>query len=144
MGYQLIEERYLNPPNPKGISRNHKRIGFNDFLREINQEDFPYNEHTSLLITGLEDELLAARDYIEERAREIHRILQSYAGKFESNNCGIVQFLFRNTLKRGADLIINHPTLPLPLYLVFGSPVEDRDENGNICYRCSFSLSSPS
>ncbi len=144
-GYQLIEEKYLIPLGQTGtrVKRNSIRIGFLDFLKEIKEEDFPYNEYTSLLVVGLEDVLLYARQNkeMEETAKDIRRILQMAAGTFESYNCGSVQIMFRNELRWGERLEAIHPAVKLPVYLIFGSPAADIDDNNNISYRVSFNIS---
>lgn len=140
-GYQLIEQKYLfQIPKKDGIRRNSSRIGFLDFLREIEQEDFPYNEHSSLIVVGLEDVLLFSRPKMIEQAREIRRLLQRAAGNFERYNCGWVQIMFRNSLVRGENLIVRHVIGELPIYLIFGSPIAEED-SGNVFYRSSFNLS---
>ena len=140
-GYQLIEERYLSPPKQNGISRNTRRIGFLDFIRELKQEEFPYSEYSRLLVVGLEDVLLFSRPQMNETAMEIRKIIQSKAGQFTGYGCDWVQIMFRNRFVRGENLVVIHPAVVLPVYLIFGSPVEDVDENENVCYRCSFNLS---
>jgi len=140
-GYQLIEKKYLSPsPKRDGIKSNNSKIGFLDFLREIGQDDFPYNEYSSLIVVGLEDVLLYSRPDINKQAREIRSLLQRAAGNFERYNCGWVQIMFRNTLVKGENLAVNHVSEVLPIYLIFGSPIEEED-SGNVCYRSSFNLS---
>lgn len=142
-GYMLIEKKYLPPYKPAGrcIIPNKRRIGFLDFLRELGDEEFPYNEESSLLVVGLEDVLLHARPNHESKAKMIHQKLNHAAGAFEKRNCGTVQILFRNELIRGAKLYVKHPTLTLPVYLIFGSPSSERDENENVFYPTSFHIS---
>ena len=145
MGYILIERQYFSPPKPtgKGITPNKRRIGFLDFLRELEDEDFPYDENTSLLIAGLEDVLLFARPNHEKMARELHQKLQRAAKGFEQRSCGFVQIEFIPRLQRGDKLWCNHATARLPIHLIFGSPPMERDHNENEFYRADFNLSSP-
>jgi hypothetical protein len=145
-GYQLVQQKFLSPPLPsgRGIKANTRRIGFLDFLRELEEEEFPYREGTSLLVVGLEDVLLFARPDMESVAKTIHKKLQRVAGKFEAQNCGWVQILFRNELKRGETLRAVHPAVELPIYLIFGSPPPEEDRDGRVYFRCSFNLSSVS
>ncbi|MFQ5675466.1 MAG: hypothetical protein ACE5G1_06170 [bacterium] len=143
-GYQLVERKYLSPPlaEGRGIKANSRRIGFLDFLRELSQDDFPYHEETSLLVVGLEDVLLFARPDMEQMAIKIHKLLQKSARDFERYDCAWVQIMFRNELKRGETLNVIYPgQVKIPIYLIFGSPAASM-ENGNVCYRCSFNLSS--
>ncbi|MEW5799666.1 MAG: hypothetical protein AB1728_11740 [Bacteroidota bacterium] len=145
-GYLLTQFKHLSPPLPegRGIKANSTRIGFLDFLRELNGDDFPYHEESRLLVVGLEDVLLYARlgSKMEEVALRIHQKLQRVAGEFERRNCPNVQIAFRNELVRGETLRARHPAVELPIYLIFGSPPPETDKNGNVFYRCSFNLSS--
>lgn len=145
-GYHLIERKHLSPPQPlgKGIKANNRRIGFLDFLRDLEQEDFPYDAESSLLVVGLEDVLLYGRPDMENVAHDIHRRMQRAAGNFERYNCGWVQIMFRLPLKRGETLRVDHPREELPIYLIFGSPHSETDKNGNVFYSCRFNLSSAS
>lgn len=145
-GYLLTQFKYLSPPLPegKGIRANATRIGFLDFLRELEEDSFPYHEESKILVVGLEDVLLYARrdNKMDDMARMIHKRLQRVAGEFERRSCPNVQIAFRNELVRGETLRVRHPAVELPIYLIFGSPMPDPDINGNICYRPSFNLSS--
>lgn len=140
-GYQLVEERFLNPPSRSGIRRNTRRIGFVDFLKELDQDEFPFDANTKLLVAGLEDVLLFSRPDMEKAAYEIRSKLVKKANSFERFNCDWVQIMFRNKLIRGEHLTVKHPTAVLPIYRIFGTPVSETDENGNESYRCSFNLS---
>lgn len=141
-GYQLIQQRSLLPPNPKGIPANKQRIGFLDFLRELEQDEFPYDAESSLLVVGLEDVLILGRSSMEDTCKYIHGKLQRAAKHFEGRNCGYVQIIFRNELVAGATLRVIHPTVELPIHLIFGSPPYETDRDGNVFYRCAFNLSS--
>jgi hypothetical protein len=141
-GYFLIEQKYLSPPKHEnqGIKANSKRIGFTDFLRELESEPFPYNENTSLLVYGLEDVLLEARPNMESRAKLIHNKLDRAAQDFERNNCPFIQIVFRCELLSAAHLWVRMLPENQPIYLIFGDPVEQSDERGNIYYTTSFNL----
>ena len=142
-GYQIIQERHLSPPLRvgEGITRNPESIGFLDFLRKLNEDDFPFDENTSLIVTGLEDLLMYERQFnnMNIAAHEIRQLLQRRAGKLDASNCGNIQILIRNELVRGETLVIRHPAEALPIHLIFGSPVAN-DENGKPFYPCSFNL----
>ncbi len=143
-GYQLIQEKYLTPPQPagKGFRANNRRIGFLDFLRELEGDHFPYHEESSLLVVGLEDVLLSSRPEMKKITLLIHKKLQHSARHFENNNCPWVQIVFRNDLVRGETLRVHHPAIDLPIHLIFGSPPPEIISEHLICYRCSFNLSS--
>lgn len=141
-GYVLVQQNSLSPPLPsgRGIKANTQRKGFADFLRDLEQEEFPYNEYSSLRIHGLEELLLQARPHMEEYARIIWNKLQSKANDFFVNGCGDVQIIFRGDLERGERLIDRHITESIPIYLIFGSPIPD-EINGQKIYRVQFNLS---
>lgn len=143
-GYMLIEQKSLATPQTshRGVASNSRKIGIADFLREIDQDDFPFNENSSLMVTGLEEYLLASRQGpgMEETARDIRRRLQSVAGFFNDRLCPNVQIVFRQPLKRGEHLIVEHVTQPIPIYLIFGTP-PPTDIGGQTVFITSFNLS---
>ncbi len=65
-GYHLIEERMLKPNNPDGIEPHPNRKGFLDYLRELRQDDFPFQRGYKIAVVGLEDVLLAAGNKLPE------------------------------------------------------------------------------
>ena len=138
----LVELKSLAiPQNPnRGVAPNSRKIGIADFLREIDQDDFPFNEKSSLMVTGLEEYLLASRPGMEETARDIRRRLQSVAIPFHDRICPYVQIVFRQPLKRGEHLIVEHVTQPIPIYLIFGTP-PPTEIGGQTVYLTSFNLS---
>jgi hypothetical protein len=70
-GYLLIEEKYLLSAKPYGFSANPDPIGILDYLRELRQESFPFNDGKRLRIVGLEDLLIAAGEK-QKRSRRLH------------------------------------------------------------------------
>src|SRR5437773_12466328 len=95
-GYLLIEQNKLSPPQPpgRGVPVNKTRIGILDFLRSLEDEDFPYDENSSLMIVGIEHVLLAARPDMEAAAKKIRALLNRCARSFNNRNCGDVQIVF--------------------------------------------------
>ena len=141
-GYVLLEQNKLSPPLPpgKGVPANKTRIAIGDFLRSLQDETFPYDENSSLLVTGIEEVLLAARPKMEDWAKEIRKRLQKVAGQFNDRRCGNVQIVFRQPLVRGDKLIVNHVTAPIPIYLIFGNPVPDTINNQVVYLTRSFNM----
>ncbi|MBK6914971.1 MAG: hypothetical protein IPH11_15420 [Ignavibacteriales bacterium] len=141
-GYVLVEQKSLTPPRPsgQGVKANTQEIGFSDFLRELKQDEFPFNENSSLRVVGIEDVLLASRPNMDEFCRQIRNTLQSAGNYFFSKGCGDVQIVFRGELVRGAHLIVRHPTSDINIYLIFGSPAQE-EINGQWIYKSSFNLS---
>jgi len=142
-GYYLLEMKHLSPPRPKGqgLPANPVRIGFLDFLRELQQEEFSLPLHQGLVVEGLEDVLIAARPNMEELADQIRKLLQKSASDLNDKLVADVQIVFRNPLVRGEGIWVEHPTERLPISRIFGSPAKE-EENSVPFYRVSFNLSS--
>lgn len=141
-GYVLVEHKSLTPPRPEGqgVKANTQEIGFSDFLRELKQDEFPFNENTSLRIVGIEDVLLASRPNMDQLSMQIRKILQGVGNDFYSKGCGDIQLVFKGELIRGAHLIVRHPTSDINIYLIFGSPPPE-EISGQRIYKNSFNLS---
>ena len=141
-GYLLLEQEKLSPPQPpgKGVEANQTRIGFFDFLRALDDEVFPYDENSSLLITGIEETLLTARPDMEQQAIEFRRKLNKAATWFDRRNCGDIQVVFRQPLIRGEKLTVKHVTAEIPIYLIFGSPAPEMINGQKVFRTGSFNL----
>lgn len=137
--YYIIEQRNL--PAMQGHTAEAVRIGFLDFLRELESDPPGFTKYTHLLVEGVEDVLLAARPNMADTAWQIHKLLQKSAQLLAQHLCADVLIVIRNTLIPGATLQIRHPAAVLPLHLVFGTPV-GIDINGATVYPVSFNLSS--
>ena len=142
-GYVLLEQNKLSPPLPpgKGVPANKTRIAIGDFLRSLEDETFPYDENSSLLVTGIEEVLLASRPDMDDWAKEIRKRLQKVAAPFTNRRCGEVQIVFRQPLKRGDKLMVDHVTEPIPIYLIFGTPVPETISNQVVYRTGTFNLS---
>ncbi|OIO18554.1 MAG: hypothetical protein AUJ54_07700 [Ignavibacteria bacterium CG1_02_37_35] len=141
-GYMLVEQRsFAVPQTPnRGVQPNKRKIGIADFLRELEQEEFPFDENSSLMVTGIEEYLLASRPDMEVTAREIRMKLQKAAGFFNDRLCRNVQIVFRQPLKRGEHLIVDHVTQSIPIYLIFNTPIQT-DIGGQTVFISQFNLS---
>jgi hypothetical protein len=126
-GYFLIPRHVLDlyggtvPTAPE-------RMGFFDFLREIEQEPFPFKARAGICITGL-DELLITLNCTEKRGgnrelellRDYHRRLKHAA--VEIGSLADIQVPIAHELVFGGDnrLTANHtPTDRVPLWRIFG------------------------
>ena len=141
-GYLLIEQNKLSPPRPEkqGVKANTTRVGFFDFVRSLNDETFPYDENSSLLVYGIEELLLGKRPEMNDEAKRIRSKLNKAAGWFERRGCADIQIIFKQPLIRGDKLKVAHVTQEIPIYLIFGSPVPDTI-NGQTVFRTgSFNL----
>lgn len=141
-GYQLIEEDHMQPRAPKGIVRSRECIGLIDFLRELNEDPFPFAKFSEVCITGVEEVLFAARPNDSELSTEIHRRLNAAAADLERRLLDI-QVVFTGKIVRGADMFVEYRGAALPIGLIFNHPKKHEDSNGNVFYPMEFHLSSP-
>jgi len=141
-GYILIEQKSLTPPKPlgQGVTANRTEIGFLDFVREIEQEDFPFNENSSIRIIGLEEYLLSTRPDMENETKKLRQVLQKSANSFFAKGCGNIQIVFKGELVFGEHLMVNHVTAKIPIYHIFGFATQDTIHNEKI-YKATFNLS---
>src|SRR5205809_2618893 len=133
-GYLLIEERYLRPGKQDGFELNADPMGIMDYLRELRQETFPFNEGRRLRIVGLEDVLIAAGEKQMEVDAFIHQILVSKANELNSLLGTTVQIVFQRPLYRADDFWIENGRTRISLRGIFGSPEKKCDQNGNEYY----------
>ena len=141
--YYLIEQQHLSPPRPegRGLPANKIRMGFLDFLRELQQKEFSLTSYEGLLVEGIEDVLLAARPNMDEMAHHIRRVLQRSASDLQDKLVASVQIAFRSKIIPGDEIWVEHPAAKLPISKIFGSPIRE-EECGVPYYRVSFNLSS--
>lgn len=136
----LIQQRDIRTHIPE--SEPVTRIGFLDFLRELEQEQLGLTRFQHVVVEGLEDVLLAARPDEEAMADQIHQVLQAHAGRLEEGLVANVYIVFRNPLERGRSLWVNTPAAPkLPINRIFGSPSAE-ELDGKTYFRVGFNLSS--
>lgn len=141
-GYQLIEEAHMQPRVPRGIARASQCIGLLDFIRELNEDLFPFAKFSRLCLVGIEETLFAARPREAELAIEIHRRLNDAASDLERRLLDI-QVAFAGKIVRGADLVAEYRGASLPIGIIFNHPKKQHDANGNQYYPIEFHLSSP-
>lgn len=141
-GYVLLESKSLAPPKPagQGIKANKTEIRFLDFIREIQQDDFPFNENSSIIVPGLEEYLLIKRPDMDSAALELRKLMQASGNDFYNSGCGDIQIVFRGDLVMGEHLIVKHPTAEIPIYLLFGFTEAQMINNQKI-YKATFNLS---
>ncbi|MBI4455139.1 MAG: hypothetical protein HY644_04485 [Acidobacteria bacterium] len=139
-GYVLLEEKYLQPAKPDGFEPNPDPMGILDYLRELRQETFPFNEGKRLRIVGVEDLLIDASEKQMEVDGFIHQILISKANELNSLLGTTVQVVFRRPLHRAEDFWIENGMTKISLRRIFGSPEKKCDRNGNEYYLVGFNL----
>ena len=140
-GYKLIELPHPRPHKAKGIAPAENRIGILDFLRELEQDPFPFPRMSRWQVIGIEEVLFAARPTEDEIAAEIHARLNSAAGNLE-NRLLEVQVVLVGQIVRGARMTVKYRGASLPMYMIFNSPQRHQDANGNVFYPLAFHLSS--
>lgn len=141
-GYRLIELSNVRPHKPKGIVPADNVIGILDFLRELDQDPFPFSKYSRWQVVGLEEVLFAARPREEEIAAEIHGRLNRAASDLEKRLLE-VQVVFSGVIVRGAHMSLQYRGASLPIHIIFNSPQRQEDGNGNAFYPMEFHLSSP-
>lgn len=139
-GYEILEKKSLSSSKEGGIEPFNLKMGFLDFLREINNgvSDIPPN--SSFRVEGIDDILYMAlpekRDFI---AREIHRLLQKAASTLERKRIE-VQVICEGRLIKGESLWIEYRGKKLPIDLIFGSTLTNT-VRGFPVYTIGFNLS---
>jgi hypothetical protein len=140
-GYHLIEERMLKPNNPDGIEPHPNRKGFLDYLRELRQDDFPFQRGYKLAVEGLEDVLLAAGNQLPEVEAMIHNVLSSRANELNSIMGTNVQVIFRDKLQKSDDFWVEAGMQRhLSLRRIFGSPRRYKSPTGIEFFIAGFNL----
>jgi len=141
-GYYLIEQKFLKPFHEHGLAPYSNRIGFLDFLREIeaNLADLiPYSEYT---VTGLEQVLYAASSSQREPiAQFFGKKLRHAAPALERKHLQ-VQILFSGTLNYGNTLFLEYRRERLPIDHIFGRPLKNPLGGDACCFKASFNLTS--
>jgi hypothetical protein len=141
-GYRLMELSNMQPHKPRGFVAAENVIGILDFLRELEEDPFPFAKYTKLQIVGLEEVLFAARPREAEVAADIHIRLNKAASDLEKRLLDI-QVVFSGEIVRGADLTVKYRGMALPIHLIFNHPRREVDGGGNPFYPMEFHLSSP-
>jgi hypothetical protein len=139
-GYHLIEERMLKPNNPEGIEPHPNRKGLLDYLRELRQDDFPFQRGYKLAVVGLEDVLLAARNQLPDVEDYVHRVLSSRANELNSMNTN-VQIIFQDKLQKSDDFWLEAGMQRrLSLRRIFGNPSRQKGPNGTEFFFAGYNL----
>lgn len=141
-GYRLIEMANMQPHKARGIVPAGNVIGILDFLRELEQEPFPFPKLSRWQLVGVEEVLFAARPAEDQIAAEIHARLNNAASDLEKRLLE-VQVILTGEIVRGAQMTVRYRGAALPLYVIFNGPRRQEDANGNPFYWIEFHLSSP-
>jgi hypothetical protein len=140
-GYMLIEQGTMQTHKVNGIRPNPIRMGILDYMRELRHEVFPFNQEHQLILVGLEEVLLAAGARHIEVSLFIRNILASKAFELDAANLGLVQVVFRRSLKRADDFWFEvGGGKRVSLRPIFDSPMRETDAYGNDYYRIGFNL----
>lgn len=141
-GYRLIEIANMQPHKARGIVPAGNVIGLLDFLRELEQDPFPFPKLSRWQLVGVEEVLFAARPAEDQIAAEIHARLNNAASDLEKRLLE-VQVILTGEIVRGAQMTVRYRGAALPLYVIFNGPRRQEDTNGNSFYWIEFHLSSP-
>jgi hypothetical protein len=140
-GYLLIAQRDLAPYKDNGIEPYREAIGFLDFLRELEGDDFPFKKFSEIRLEGLEEALFAAVPNEETLALDIKNRLKAAAADLESRLISI-QIVFKERLIPGDMIWAEYRGRRLPIGFIFGSPHRETDIKRNAFFSTNFNLSS--
>jgi hypothetical protein len=138
-GYHLLEHGTPLPGQDDAAGHPSERIGFLDFLRELDSDEPTIPRFWNVTVVGLEEVLFAAGADTEALAREIHRRLRTAAPTLEKRLAD-VYVLFRGRLQRGDDLWSDYRGARLPIGHIFGSPPPQTGPDGRRVYFTNFNL----
>lgn len=139
-GYEILEQKNLQPYKEDGVKPNTIKIGGLDFLREIKSGADSIPRLSSFMVVGVDEILYMTKP--EDRlalAREIHRVLQSAAQALDRKMVE-VQIVCKGRLVRGDSLWLEYRGERLPLELIFGA-TKTNDVRGFHVYTTGFNLS---
>ena len=140
-GYEILEQKYLNIYKKDGIAPYEKKIGFLDFLRELNAGSEGLSRCSSFMVVGIDDVLyLTKREQRRAIALDIHKVLQSAATDLEKKKIE-VQIVCKGRLVKGDSLWVEYRGEKLPIDFIFGTP-RKQEIRGFPVYTVSFNLSS--
>jgi hypothetical protein len=137
-GYILVEQSQLATHKVDGITPHPQVYGILDFLRELAEDNLQLRHLAKLRVVGLDEVLFAARPNDHDLALAIHQKLRKAASDLERRQIS-VQLVF-TSLKSGHTLWAEYRNEKLPIDLIFGSPPQDHDGQGNRLFRVAFSL----
>jgi len=141
-GYVLIEQKYLKPFHEHGLQPHANRIGFLDFLREIEVGGMDLNPYSAYLVYGLEQALYAASESNRgEIAQVFGKKLRNAAQSLEAKKIQ-VQIVFTGTLQNAATVYLDYRRERLPIDFIFGRPQKTLLGNEVCCFNASFNLTS--
>lgn len=139
-GYEILEQKNLQPYKEYGVKPNAIKIGVIDFLREIKSGADSIPRLSSFMVVCVDEVLYMTKP--EDRleiAREIHRVLQSAAQALDRKMVE-VQIVCKGRLVRGDSLWLEYRGERLPLDLIFGSTMTN-DVRGVHVFTTGFNLS---
>jgi hypothetical protein len=139
-GYEILEQKNLQPYKEHGIKPNEIKIGFLDFLRELKNDAAAIPRNSSFMVVGI-DEVLRMTKFEErdKRARKIHNILQSASSALHRKNVQ-VQIMCKERLVKGDSLKLLYRGEELPIHLIFGSTITNEVHGAHV-YTIGFNLS---
>lgn len=141
-GYRIFEKKFLKPYKSNGFEQHPDKMGFLDFLREVNNYATELPKFGRYCVVGI-DELLymSGTESRNSVAVDIHRQLGSVAQHLERKLLD-VQIVCKGKLIRGDVLWLEYRKERLPIDVIFGDLHKQEDRNGNEFYVASFNLTS--
>lgn len=140
-GYQLVHRANFPQLASAKAEPAPEKIGFLDFLRELQNDSLPFPKFAKLKVVGLEEVLFAARQDREALGRRIRGLLSAAAQDLEKK-LPIIYILLKGKIVRGDLLRSEYRNAEMPLGLIFGNPLRHEDANGVEYYPVNFNLTS--
>jgi len=138
-GYHLLDREPDIAALGDATARPSDRIGFLDFLRELEGDDLAVPKFWIAIVVGLEEVLFAAGSDADALAWEIHRRLRAAAPQLEKRLADVYA-IFRGRLQRADDLWSEYRGVRLPIGHIFGAPRPHTDAAGRRVFFTNFNL----
>ncbi len=140
-GYEILEQKYLKLYREDGIVPYEKKIGFLDFLRELNAGSEGLSRCSSFMVVGIDDVLyLTKREQRRAIAFGAHKIFQSAATDLERKKIE-VQIVCKGRLVKADSFWVEYRGEKLSIDFIFGTPIK-REIHEFPVYTTGFNLSS--
>ncbi len=139
-GYTILEHRITNLARHDGYTVSENKMDILDFIREINEDPFPFNFGYEVTVEGLDKLLFDAGQDVQEIANDLRHELISKAGIIDSQKL-TVNIIVLGKLKYGAYLTVEYARKDIPLNIIFSKVNQFDVGTKNIIYTTNANLS---
>jgi len=139
-GYTIVEYKNTTLNRREGYQVKGNRLEIADFIRELNEDPFPFSFGDEVIVEGLDKALYDSGDDVNETANQIRHIFSSKASDV-NNKQMTINIVIVGKLQYGAYLTVRYTQKDLPLNKIFHSVNQFDDANGNTFYTTNANLS---